>query len=93
MDPKRKCLLDYFSSNATSSQSSNPEFNLNIDDNYTTMQETLLVDPGSVSNQDSSYTVVIAYKNTGYKNISVIRTISPGNRFSSYSFVLEEYRL
>ena len=38
-------------------------------------------------------TVVIAYKNTGYKNISVIRTISPGNRFSSYSFVLEEYRL
>ena len=39
------------------------------------------------------YTVVIAYKNTGYKNISVIRTISPGNRFSSYSFVLEEYRL
>ena len=39
------------------------------------------------------YTVVIAYKNTGYKNISIIRTISPGNRFSSYSFALEEYRL
>ena len=30
-------------------------FNLNIDDNDTTMQETLLVDPGSLSNQDSSY--------------------------------------
>ena len=45
------------------------------------------------SSRKFSSTVVIAYKNTGYKNISVIRTISPGNRFSSYSFVLEEYRL
>ncbi|KAI6651319.1 hypothetical protein LOD99_5285 [Oopsacas minuta] len=56
MDRKRECLLGYFSSNATSSQSPNPEFNLNIDGNDTTMQETLLVDPGSLSNQDSSYT-------------------------------------
>ncbi|KAI6648706.1 Zinc finger MYM-type protein 1-like [Oopsacas minuta] len=55
MDPKRKCLLDYFCSNATSSQSSNPEFNLNIDGNDTTMQGTLLVDPESLPNQDSSY--------------------------------------
>ena len=45
------------------------------------------------NHSDDDNTVVIAYKNTGYKNISVIRTISPGNRFSSYSFVLEEYRL
>ena len=55
-----------------------------------------MVGPGALVNDGAHFednTVVIAYKNTGYKNISVIRTISPGNRFSSYSFVLEEYRL
>ena len=55
MQPKRKCLLDYYRSNATSTKSFNQEIDLNIDNSDTVMHETLLVDPESLSNQDSSF--------------------------------------